>query len=121
MAAAAPPDWFRRPLNCSRNNYATQGSDFVICAFPDLISSEAGLEQAYYHVYSVAKTAAGGEKELREQIEWNGRFGPSCGLPAFGRPSTEQINAARDCVLSALRNRAAELNTKLKFDASAPR
>ena len=106
IAAAQPPRFRRRPLDCAS---ASRGSDFVICAFPDLRIAETNLEHAYN-----AAQAADREKELGDQVEWDEKFGQGCGLPAYGAPSTKQIHGAHACVLAALKNRTAKLNAKPK-------
>jgi uncharacterized protein YecT (DUF1311 family) len=104
-AVAAQPSTktYRTPamFNCAK---ASMGADFVICAFPDLLDAEADLEDAY-----TAARSARGDVVKSEQIAWMKSYGPNCGLPFRGRPTSDLIGSAHGCVLSAMRRRIAEL------------
>ena len=103
-AGAVAAATLRKPtmFDCTK---ASMGTDFVICAFPDLLDAEANLEDAYK-----AARAARGDVVRTEQIAWMKRYGPDCGLPLRGRPSSNRIDDARECVLSAMKKRTAELS-----------
>lgn len=88
-------------FNCAN---ALLGSDFVICASPELLDAEARLEDAYK-----AAHASGGDNVRSEQYAWIRRYGPDCGLPLRGRPETSLIASARQCVFDAITKRIAEL------------
>lgn len=108
--SAAPPQSQDRPLrkpasfDCAK---ASMGSDFVICAYADLLDAEARLEDAYN-----AAKAARGTAVRSEQIDWMKSYGPDCGVPFRGRPSSALIRKSRDCVFSAMEKRIGELQNE---------
>ncbi len=81
------------------------GTDYVICASPQLLDALARLED----VYSVARAGANGDHVKTEQIEWIKRYGPDCGLPLRGRPSDTLIQGTSTCVGRAIEARIKEL------------
>ena len=94
----APPPSF----DCSK---ATLGVDFVICANPPLMEAEKRLEEA-----NRAARASKGDEVKLSQRAWVKSYGPNCGLPAKGQPTSAQSLRARDCVLNAIKKRTTELN-----------
>ena len=107
QATAQPPaEGLRKPANfdCAR---ASMGADYVICASASLLDAEARLEDAYK-----AARAARGDAVKTEQIAWNNRYGPACGLPPRGRPAPEQMGQARGCIGAALDKRIRELQAQ---------
>ena len=96
----------RKPtmFDCAR---ASMGVDYVICASASLLDAEARLEDAY----KAARLARGDEVKA-EQIAWNKRYGPECGLPLRGPPPPEQISQARGCIEAAINKRIRELQTR---------
>jgi uncharacterized protein YecT (DUF1311 family) len=105
---AQPPaaEGLRKPtmFDCAR---ASMGADYVICASGSLLDAEARLEDAYK-----AARAARGDAVKTEQIAWNNRYGPACGLPVRGRPAPEQISQARGCIGVALDKRIRQLHSQ---------
>lgn len=85
---------------------ATLGVDHVICSSPQLVEAEARLEDAYR-----AARAVRGDDMKTEQRAWAKTYGPSCGLPAKGRPSPALISASQNCVAQAIRQRIHDLET----------
>jgi len=81
------------------------GTDWVICASPQLLDAEARLED----VYQVARSGANGERIKTEQIDWIKRYGVECGLPFRGRPSDALIQGTSYCVGRAMERRISEL------------
>jgi uncharacterized protein YecT (DUF1311 family) len=83
------------------------GTDYVICASPQLLDAEARLEDAYR-----AALAAKGDAVKSERWEWIKRYGPDCGLPLRGRPAPDQIKGAAGCVRDAMEQRIRELQAE---------
>jgi uncharacterized protein YecT (DUF1311 family) len=90
-------------FDCDR---ASLGVDFVICANRQLMDAESQLEDAYR-----AAHASGGDEVKLSQREWVRSYGPACGLPARGEPSSAEALRARDCVLNAINKRTAYLKS----------
>jgi len=84
------------------------GTDYVICASPQLLDAEARLEEAY----SAARAGANGDRVKSEQLDWMKRFGPDCGLPLRGRPSDDKITSAARCIGDAMETRIKELQAE---------
>ena len=84
------------------------GTDYVICASPELMDAEARLEDAY----DAAHTAKG-QVVQSEQWGWIKRYGPDCGLPLRGRPVPDLITSAAPCVLSAMESRIRQLRAEV--------
>ena len=84
------------------------GTDYVICASPELMDAEARLEDAY----DAAHTAKG-QVVQSEQWGWIKRYGASCGLPLRGRPAPDLITSAAPCVLSAMESRIRQLRAEV--------
>ena len=105
-AASAAPAPLRTPtaFDCAK---ASMGSDYVICASPQLMDAEARLEDAL-HAAHVAK----GDEVMTEQWAWIKRYGADCGLPLKGRPADEKIQGAAGCVRSAMEQRIKELQAE---------
>jgi type IV secretory pathway TraG/TraD family ATPase VirD4/uncharacterized protein YecT (DUF1311 family) len=101
------PPALLKPSNFDCVNGKHMGSDWVICASPQLLDVEARLDDAYR-----AALAARGEVIRHEQIAWIKHFGTDCGLPYRGRPSPELLAGASDCVFSAMKQRLAELQVE---------
>ncbi len=104
--APATPAPLRAPtaFDCAK---ASMGSDYVICASPQLMDAEARLEDAL-HAAHVAK----GDQVMTEQWAWIKRYGADCGLPLKGRPADEKIQGAAGCVRSAMEQRIKELQAE---------
>ena len=83
------------------------GTDFVICASPELMDTEARLED----VYKTAR-AAKGDQVKTEQLDWIKHYGPNCGLPFKGRPLEEKIKSVAGCVREAMEQRIKELQAE---------
>jgi len=96
---------YKKPIDfdCSRT---TLGVDYVICASPQLMDAEARLEEAYR-----AARASQGDEVKMAQREWSKSYGPNCGLPARGQPSSAESLRARDCVLNSMNKRTAYLQS----------
>ena len=88
-------------FDCSK---ATLGVDYVICANPQLLDLEARLEDAYRAAHAV-----GGDNVKMTQRAWAKSYGPGCGLPAKGQPSSAEIRSSRDCVARAMNQRIGAL------------
>ena len=86
------------------------GTDYVICASPQLLDAEARLEDAY----AAARAGANGERVKAEQWDWMKNFGPACGLPVRGEPLPWERVRARDCVLNAMNKRTAYLQSLVR-------
>ena len=84
------------------------GTDYVICASPELMDAEARLEDAY----DAAHTAKG-QVVQSEQWGWIKRYGPDCGLPLRRRPAPDLITSAAPCVLSAMESRIRQLRAEV--------
>ena len=84
------------------------GTDYVICASPELMDAEARLEDAY----DAAHTAKG-QVVQSEQWGWIKRYGPDCGLPLRRRPAPDLITSAAPCVLSAIESRIRQLRAEV--------
>jgi uncharacterized protein YecT (DUF1311 family) len=84
------------------------GTDYVICASPELVDAEARLEDAYD-----AAHATKGQVVHSEQRSWIKRYGPDCGLPRYGRPAPTLITSAAPCVLSAMESRIRQLRAEV--------
>lgn len=81
------------------------GTDWVICASPQLLDAEARLEDAY----RAARAGANGDRVKTEQFDWIKRYGVDCGLPFRGQPSSDLIDSAASCVGDAMERRIREL------------
>jgi hypothetical protein len=84
------------------------GTDYVICASPELVDAEARLEDAY-----AAAHTAKGQAVMSEQWGWIKRYGAGCGLPLRGRPAPDLITGAAPCVLSAMESRNRQLRAEV--------
>src|SRR3984957_4067696 len=84
------------------------GTDYVICASPELMDAEARLEDAY----DAAHTAKG-QVVQSEQCGWIKRYGPDCGLPLRRRPAPDLITSDAPCVLSAMESRIRQLRAEV--------
>ena len=84
------------------------GTDYVICASPELLDGEARLEDAY----AAARAGANGDRVKTEQWDWVKRYGPDCGLPLKGRPPEEKIHGTAGCVREAMEQRIKELQAE---------
>jgi uncharacterized protein YecT (DUF1311 family) len=84
------------------------GTDYVICASPELVDAEARLEDAY-----AAAHTAKGQAVMSEQWGWIKRYGAGCGLPLRGRPAPDLITGAAPCVLSAMESRIRQLRAEV--------
>ena len=104
---ASSPSTLRTPANFDCVNGKHMGADWVICASPELLDMEARLEDAYK-----AAHAARGDVVHHEQIEWMKQHGTDCGLPYRGRPASERIEGAKDCIMANMRKRLAELQAE---------
>ena len=89
-------------FDCAKGKH--MGTDYVICASPQLLDAVARLEDAYRAAY-----AARGDAVKSEQWEWIKRYGTDCGLPLRGRPSPNLIDSAASCVGGAMEQRIREL------------
>ncbi len=98
----------RTPTRFDCINGKHMGTDYVICASPQLLDAEARLEAAY----SAARAGANGDRVKSEQLDWMKRFGPDCGLPLRGPPSDEKIQNAAGCVGDAVEQRIKELEAE---------
>ena len=108
--APSPPPATTQPyrtptiFNCT---HATLGVDFVVCDNSQLMDAMARLEDAY-----AAARAAKGDAIKIAQREWSVQYGPDCGLPKKGRPSSQTASGAQACVFRALNNRIEYLQSQ---------
>jgi hypothetical protein len=86
---------------------ASMGTDYVICASPELMDAMARLEDAYH-----AARAAKGDAVKNEEVEWIKHYGPDCGLPLRGKPTDSLIQGTTYCVHSAIEKRIKELQAE---------
>ncbi|MGO9418079.1 hypothetical protein [Roseiarcus sp.] len=105
---ASSPPALRTPAHFDCVNGKHMGTDYVICASPQLLDAEARLEDAY----AAARTGANGDRIKSEQWDWIKRYGPDCGLPLRGRPSDDKITSAAGCIGDALEARIKELQAE---------
>jgi uncharacterized protein YecT (DUF1311 family) len=105
-APREPAPALRTPtmFDCTKQH---MGTDFVICASPELMDAEARLEDAYK-----AARAAKGDQVKTEQLNWIRRYGPDCGLPLKGQPPEEKIHGVAGCVREAMEERIKELHAE---------
>jgi uncharacterized protein YecT (DUF1311 family)/tetratricopeptide (TPR) repeat protein len=101
-------------FDCSK---AFLSVDYTICAYPELLEAESDLEEAYHTLRN--SSAQNPEKVKDDQRRWIKGFGPSCGLPDKGKPSSAEMRGTRDCVWKALKDRTAYLKS-FASDAAPP-
>jgi hypothetical protein len=101
---------YRTPtkFNCANANL---GVDFVVCDSPQLMDAMARLEDAY-----AAARAAKGDAIKAAQKDWSLQFGPDCGLPKKGRPSSQTADKAQACIFRALNGRIEYLESQSRGD-----
>jgi tetratricopeptide (TPR) repeat protein len=95
-------------FNCAN---ATLGVDFAVCANPKLMDAMARLEDAYSRA-----RAAKGDEIRASQRAWSMHYGPDCGLPKKGRPTSSLVKQTETCVLRALNNRIDYLEGQSRAD-----
>jgi len=105
---SAPARPLRTPKNFDCANGKHMGTDYVICASPELLDALARLEDTY----AVARGGAKGDAIKTEQIAWIKRYGPDCGLPQRGRPTDTLIQGTSYCVGRAIEARIKELEAE---------
>jgi hypothetical protein len=96
QSAKTPP-----AIDCNKAFYSVE---FVICSSPQLLETEARLEDANNAARARAVNGTTGQHAW-----WTGSFGQSCGLPAKGRPSPAKIRASQSCVADAMNQRISAL------------
>lgn len=108
VAPTPEPTPLRTSARFDCTNGKHLGTDYVICASPELMDAEARLEDAY----DAAHTAKG-QVVQSEQWGWIKRYGPDCGLPLRRRPAPDLITSAAPCVLSAIESRIRQLRAEV--------